>query len=80
MIQLENRWTGLNEIWQGCYTIGDHREIALFNFPTIYNTNMANEQTSEVGPTPAPLATGPYSDLWLSILEKYLDTVIPCIV
>jgi hypothetical protein len=36
-----------------------------FQFPTIGNTNMADEQTCEVGSTLAPLAVGPCNDVWL---------------
>jgi hypothetical protein len=32
MIQLENRWTDLDEIWYGPYAIGEYPKIALFNF------------------------------------------------
>jgi hypothetical protein len=39
MIQLENCWTDLDEIWSGRYAIGDYQ------FPTIGNTNMAVKQT-----------------------------------
>jgi hypothetical protein len=34
-------------------------------FSAIGNTNMADEQTCEVGLTLAPLAIGSYSDVWL---------------
>jgi hypothetical protein len=32
MIQLENCWTDLDEIWYGCYTIGDYPKIVFYNF------------------------------------------------
>jgi hypothetical protein len=32
MIQLENSWTDLDEIWYGRYAIGDYPKIILFNF------------------------------------------------
>jgi hypothetical protein len=32
MIQLENRWTDLDEIWYGYYAIGDYPEIVLLSF------------------------------------------------
>jgi hypothetical protein len=32
MIQLENRWTDLCEIWYGSYVIGVCHKIVLFNF------------------------------------------------
>jgi hypothetical protein len=32
MIQLENRWMDLDEIWYGHYAIGDYPKIVLFNF------------------------------------------------
>jgi hypothetical protein len=31
MIQLDNRWTDLDEIWYGRYTIGIYPKIVLFN-------------------------------------------------
>jgi hypothetical protein len=43
MIQLENRWPDLDEIWYGLYAIGDYPKIVLFKLPTISNTNMAEE-------------------------------------
>jgi hypothetical protein len=58
MIQFENRWTDLDEIWYGLYAIGDYPKIVLLNF-------LQYEQTCEVGSTIAPLAIGPYSDVWL---------------
>lgn len=42
-----------------------------FMFPTISNTNMADEETSEVGSTLVPLAIGKYSDVWLEILGNH---------
>jgi hypothetical protein len=32
MIQLENRWTDLNEIWYGRYATGDYPKMIFFNF------------------------------------------------
>jgi hypothetical protein len=32
MIQLENRWTDLDEIWYGRYAIGDNPKIERYNF------------------------------------------------
>jgi hypothetical protein len=32
MIQLENRWTYLDEIWFGPHVIGDYLKIVLLNF------------------------------------------------
>jgi hypothetical protein len=32
MIQLENRWMDLEEIWYGHYAIGDYPKIVLYNF------------------------------------------------
>jgi hypothetical protein len=32
VIQLEKRWTDLDEIWYGRYAIGAYSKIALFNF------------------------------------------------
>jgi hypothetical protein len=32
MIQLENRWTDLDDIWYGSYAIGIYPKIVLFNF------------------------------------------------
>jgi hypothetical protein len=32
MIQLENSWTDLGEIWYGRYAIGNHPKIVLCNF------------------------------------------------
>jgi hypothetical protein len=39
--------------------------------PEIGNTNMADEQTFEVGSTLAPLAAGPCSGVWLKVFGKY---------
>jgi hypothetical protein len=39
----------------------DHVSVRTFQFPTISNTNMADEQTSEVGSRLAPLAFGKYN-------------------
>jgi hypothetical protein len=64
MIQLENCWMDLDEIWYGSYTIGDYPSHT-FQFSTIGNTNMVVKQTCEVGSTLAPFAIGPYSDVWL---------------
>jgi hypothetical protein len=35
-----------------------------FQFSAIGNTNIADEQTREIGSTLAPLAIGPYSNVW----------------
>jgi hypothetical protein len=32
IIQLENRWQDLDEIWYGQYVFGKHPKIVLFNF------------------------------------------------
>jgi hypothetical protein len=32
MIQLENCWTDLDQIWYGCYAIGEYPETVLYNF------------------------------------------------
>jgi hypothetical protein len=32
MIQLESSWTNLDEMWYGCYAIGDYPKIVLYNF------------------------------------------------
>jgi hypothetical protein len=67
MIQLENRWTNLDEIWYGRYDIWGILFYRTFQFSTIGNTNMADKQTCEVGLTLAPLTIGPYSEntkLW----------------
>jgi hypothetical protein len=32
MIQLESRWTDLDEIWYGRHAIGDYPKIVLYNF------------------------------------------------
>jgi hypothetical protein len=32
VIQLENRWMDVNEIWYGCYATGDYPQIVLYNF------------------------------------------------
>jgi hypothetical protein len=32
MVQLENSWTDLDEIWYGDYAIGDYPKIVLLNF------------------------------------------------
>jgi hypothetical protein len=32
MIQLDNRWTDVDEIWYGRYATGDYPKIVLFNF------------------------------------------------
>jgi hypothetical protein len=54
MIQLENRWTDLDEIWYGRYVIEDYPKILLYNFlQSVIPT--AGEQTCEVGSTLAPL-------------------------
>jgi hypothetical protein len=42
MIQLENRWTDLDEIWYGRYTTEDHPKIAS------YNLLQSNEQINEL--------------------------------
>jgi hypothetical protein len=45
MIQLENRWKDLDEIWHGLCAIGDSPKIILFQLPAINNnTNMTAEQ------------------------------------
>jgi hypothetical protein len=53
----------LDEIWCGCYTIGNYHKNPTFQFPTIGNANMADEQTFEVGLTLAPLGIWLYSDI-----------------
>jgi hypothetical protein len=64
--QLETRLTDLDEIWYGPYAIGIYPKIVLLNFlQSVIATNMADEQTCEVGSTLAPLAIGPYNDVWL---------------
>jgi hypothetical protein len=63
MIELENRWTNLNEILYGRYAIRVCPKNRIFKFSTISDTNMAGKQTCEVGSTLAPLAVGPYSDV-----------------
>jgi hypothetical protein len=70
IIQLENCWMDLYEIWYGYYAIGDYPKIFL-QFSTVGNMNMADEQTCEVGSTLAPLAIGPYNDVWLQIFRQY---------
>jgi hypothetical protein len=57
MIQLDNRWTDLDEIWYGRYAIGDDPKIN-FNFIQQVIPTWPDEQTCEVGSTPAPLAVG----------------------
>jgi hypothetical protein len=42
-----------------------------FTFPTLGNTNMAGQQTCEVGSTLVPLAAEPYNDVWFLIFGKY---------
>jgi hypothetical protein len=32
MVQLENRWTDLDKIWNGRYAAGEYPKIVLFNF------------------------------------------------
>jgi hypothetical protein len=59
MIQFENRWTDLDEIMPLGTTLKSY-----FQFPTIGDTNMADEQTCEMGSTLAPLAVGSYNDEW----------------
>jgi hypothetical protein len=41
-IKLENRWTDLDEIWYGRYATGNYPKTV--QFPTIGNTDMADEQ------------------------------------
>jgi hypothetical protein len=55
MIQLENHWMDLDEIWYGRYAIGDYPKLY---FTIFYNrnTNMVDEQTCEVRSILAPLA------------------------
>jgi hypothetical protein len=64
MIQLENYWFNLDEIWCGCYATGDY-QYHTFQFPAIGNTIVADKQTCEVGSTLAPLTVWPYNDVWL---------------
>jgi hypothetical protein len=39
--------------------------VKSYLFPTTGNNNMVGKQTCEVGLTLAPLAIGPYNDVWL---------------
>jgi hypothetical protein len=68
MIQLENRWADLGEIW-------DLSQTRTSKFSTISNTSMADEQSCEMGWTLAPLALGPYNDVWLQIFGKQKNLV-----
>jgi hypothetical protein len=43
----------------------------LWHFSSISNTNVANEQTFQVGATLAPLATGPDTHVRFFIFEQY---------
>jgi hypothetical protein len=62
MIQLENHWTYIDEIWYGHYAIGGYPKLIIFSFlQSAYN--MADEHTSELGVTPMPLNIGSYN-LW----------------
>jgi hypothetical protein len=72
MIQLENGWTDLDEIWYGRMPLGLPQNRT-FQLRTIGNTNMAEEQTCEVGSTLAPLTIGPYDDVWFVDFRKIQD-------
>jgi hypothetical protein len=60
MIQLENRWADLDEIWYGPYVTGICPEIFFFQFPTVHNINKADEGTCEVVSTLVQFITGAY--------------------
>lgn len=70
VIQVENRWTDLDEIWYGHFGSGNHPKIVHFNFPqsiiSIWRTN-----NLEGGVNTGPLATRQYGGEWLQILGGY---------
>jgi hypothetical protein len=51
LIQLQNRSMNFDEIWHVGFSVGTYPKFILFKFPTVGNTNMADELTSEVGAT-----------------------------
>jgi hypothetical protein len=56
MIQVENRWTDLVEIWYGRYARGVYPIIVLFSFiQIVIPTWRTNERTCEVGLISAPI-------------------------
>jgi hypothetical protein len=62
-------WFGWNMVWTLCHWgLPKNR---MFQFPTIGNTNMADEQTCEVGSTLMTLAIGPYTYEWWKSFGKY---------
>jgi hypothetical protein len=66
MIQLENRLTDLDEIWYERYAIGEYPKIVLFNFlQSVIPTWRTTKNLWGWIDTSAPLAIGPYSDVWL---------------
>lgn len=58
MIQLENRWTDLDEIWYRRYATGAYPKITRFSFLHSVIPICA------VGSTKTPLTVGPYNDTW----------------
>jgi hypothetical protein len=56
MVELENRGTDFDNIWYGRHVMGACPKNSTFAFFTLGNTNMADEQTYDVGSTLAPLA------------------------
>jgi hypothetical protein len=55
MIQQENHWTNLDEIWYRRHVIAVDPKIALFNFLQLVMSTWLAEQTYEVGSTLPPL-------------------------
>jgi hypothetical protein len=43
IIQLENHWMDLDEIWYECYDIGDYPKIVLLNFRSVITTQRTNK-------------------------------------
>jgi hypothetical protein len=55
LIQLEKRWTYLDEIRNGYYATGGYPKILRYTFISIGNINMADERICEVESTLTPL-------------------------
>lgn len=49
IIKLDSRWTDLDEIWHGLYSIEIYPKNGTFQFPAIGNGNMADERNCGVG-------------------------------
>jgi hypothetical protein len=76
MIQLQKHWKDLDEVRYLRNVTWIYLKILLLSFLQIFcDTNMVDEQTCSVKSMLAPLAVGPYDDIWLQILEKHETSV-----